>query len=196
MRLPTPKALAAARRQWQRVAVTIYGKTLTTQVFTLRALWYAVLPAQPLRIVLIRDPSGRRQLDAFFCTELTRDATFILEAYARRWCLEVTFHDAKQFLGLAEPQCQSPQAVQRTTPFAFLVYDVVLLWAAQQSAIAPAPTWIARPWYRHKASPSFVDLLTALRHAGWQAALSSPPIPPRHPKKPVPTSAPRRPKAA
>jgi len=61
-------------------------------------------------------PPAAGNFDAFFCTDVSADAGFILTAYARRWSLEVTFHDTKQFLGLAEPQCQSPQAVQRTTP--------------------------------------------------------------------------------
>ena len=184
VRLPTPKALAAAQRRWQRIAVSLYGQTLTTQVGTLRALWYTALRQQPVRIVVVRDPNGRRQLDAFFCTDLSVDAGFILEAYARRWCLEVTFHDAKQFLGLAEPQCQSPQAVQRTTPFAFVVYDLVLLWAAEQRRAPGRLTWIERPWYRHKTAPSFLDMLTALRQAGWQAAISAPSPPSRRPQKP------------
>jgi hypothetical protein len=190
LRLPTPKALAAARQPWQRVAVSIYGQTLTTQVFMLRALWYTALRDQPLRIVLVRDPSGRRQLDAFFCTDLTVGAAFILEAYARRWCLEVTFHDTKQCLGLAEPQCQSPQAVQRTTPFAFVVYDLVLLWAAEQHDASSAPIWIVWPWYRHKTAPSFLDLLTALRQAGWQSTIPAPPqAPPSLTNPAAPTAA-------
>jgi hypothetical protein len=192
-RLPTPKALAAARRRWQHAAVTIYGQTLTTQVFVLRALWYAALREQPLRIVLVRDPAGRRQLDAFFCTDLTVSAAFILEAYARRWALEVTFHDTKQFLGLAEPQCQTPRAVQRTTPFAFIVYDLVLLWAAQQDDAQRADRWIQRPWYRHKTAPSFLDLLTALRQAGGPPGISAPPYAPPSPTKPAaPATASRR----
>jgi hypothetical protein len=196
VRLPTPKALAAARRRWQPVTVTLYGQTLPTQVLTLRALWYAALPDQPVRIVVVRDPTGRRQLDAFFCTDLAVDASCILEAYARRWCLEVTFHDAKQFLGLAEPQCQSPLAVQRTAPFAFVVYDLVLLWFAEWHRAASTPAWIARPWYRHKTEPSFLDMLTALRHAGWPTAFSSPPTATCCPQNPASTPAKRRPKAA
>ena len=195
-RLPTPKALAAARRRWQHVAVTIYGQTLTTQVFVLRALWYAALREQPLRIVLVRDPAGRRQLDAFFCTDLTATAAFILEAYARRWSLEVTFHDTNQCLGIAEPQCQSPQAVQRTAPFAFIVYDLVLLWAAEQDEAKQAPIWIARPWYRHKTAPSFLDLLTALRQAGEQPGISAPSHASPRPQKPAAPTATSRRKAA
>jgi hypothetical protein len=162
-RLPTPRQVAARCRHWQTLTVAIYGRTVTTQGRTVRALWYAALRAQPLQIVLVRDPTGKRRDDAFFCTDLAADARFILEAYARRWCLEVTFHDAKQFLGFADPQCQTPHAVQRTAPFAFVVYDLVLLWFAEQTAAASSPAWPVRPWYRHKTTPSFVDMLTALR---------------------------------
>jgi DDE superfamily endonuclease len=162
-RLPTPQQVAARCRQWHALTVAIYGRTVPTQVRTVRALWYAALRAQPVQIVLVRDPTGKRRDEAFFCTDLAADARFILEAYARRWCLEVTFHDAKQFLGFAEPQCQTPRAVQRTAPFALVVYDLVLLWFAEHAAAASSPAWPVRPWYRHKTTPSFVDMLTALR---------------------------------
>jgi hypothetical protein len=196
VRLPTPKALAEARRSWTALSVCLYGQTVQPQVFTLRALWYAALRDQPLCSVVVRDPSGRRQLDAFFCTDVTASPGFILEAYARRWSLEVTFHDSKQCLGLAEPQCQSPQAVQRTTPFAFLVYDLVLLWAAEQQRAGDGPTWTVRPWYRHKTAPSFLDLLTALRQAGWQEAIAASPQAPRRPQKSTTPTATGRPRAA
>lgn len=176
LRLPTPKVLATMRRRWQTLTVQLYGQTVTTQVFVLRALWYKALPAAPVRIVLVRDPTGRRKLDAFFCTDEAADAGFILEAYGRRWCLEVTFHDTKQFLGLAEPQCQSPLAVQRTAPFAFVVYDLVLLWFAERHHETQQPAWIVRPWYRRKAAASFLDMLQALRQDGWQAAFTAPPL--------------------
>jgi hypothetical protein len=192
-RLPTPKVLAQAHRAWQPLSVQLYGQTVLTQVFALRALWYTAVRDQPLRIILVRDPSGRRHLDAFFCTAVSADAGFILTAYARRWTLEVTFHDTKQFLGLAEPQCQSPQAVQRTTLFAFLVYDLVLLWFASQDHATQQRAWSVRPWYRHKTAPSFLDMLTALRQAGWQAAILKAASPTRQPEKSdAPIGTPRR----
>jgi hypothetical protein len=183
MRLLTPAALAASRRHWRRLTVTIYGRTLTTQAFTLTALWYAALREQPVRIVVVRDPRGRRQDEAFFCTDLTVDAPFILEGYARRWTLEVAYHDAKQWLGLEDPQNQTQQAVQRTAPMAFLVYDLILLWYADRGVAQRAPAWVERPWYRQKATPSFLDMLTALRRDGWQQALSAAPWPARRRKK-------------
>jgi hypothetical protein len=164
-RLPTPRQVAARCRQWQMLAVTIYGRPVTTQVRTVRALWYTALREHPVQIVLVRDPTGKRRDEAFFCTDPAADARFIVEAYARRWCLEVTFHDAKQFLGFGDPQCQTPRAVQRTAPVAFLVYNLVLLWFAEHAHDAARPVWPVRPWYRHKTAPSFVDMLTVLRSA-------------------------------
>jgi hypothetical protein len=188
-RLPTPQQVAARCRQWQALTVAIYGRTVPTQVRTVRALWYAALRAQPVQIVLVRDPTGKRRDEAFFCTDLAVDARFILEAYARRWCLEVTFHDAKQFLGFAEPQCQTPRAVQRTAPFAFVVYDLVLLWFAEHTATATSPAWPVRPWYRHKSTPSFVDMLTALRSVLGPPRLLEPacPAPRRANSSPAPS---------
>jgi hypothetical protein len=162
-RLPTPQQVAARCRHWSALAVTIYGRSVTTQVRPVRALWYTALRDQPVAIVLVRDPTGKRRDEAFFCTDPTATARFILEAYARRWTLEVTFHDAKQFLGFAEPQCQTPRAVQRTAPYALLVYDLVLLWFAEHAHSPTSPTWAVRPWYRHKTAPSFADMLAALR---------------------------------
>ena len=180
-RVPTPKGLAATRRHWQALAVTIYGRQVTTQVFTFRALWYAALRDQPVRIVVVRDHRGRRQDEAFFCTDLTVDARFILEGYARRWTLEVAFHDQKQCLGFEDPQNQASRAVQRTAPLAGLVYDLVLLWYAERVQHGVAPAWAVRPWYRSKTAPSFLDMLTAVRQQPWRRDVSAPPYPPRCP---------------
>jgi hypothetical protein len=196
VRLPNPAQVAARCRHWQSISVAIYGRTVTTQVLTLRALWYAALREAPVRIVVVRDPSGKRRDEAFFCTDLSADAVFILEAYARRWTLEVTFHDTKQHLGLADPQCQTPPAVRRTAPFAFLVYDLVLLWFAEHAHSTASPVWPVRPWYRHKTAPSFPDMLETLRRAGWQTAFSASPSPAWRPEKSAPTPPQSQPKAA
>lgn len=183
VRLPTPAALAATCRRWQSTMVTLYGHTLTTQVFVCRALWYVALRDQPVRIVIVRDPTGRRQDEAFFCTDLTLDAAAILELYARRWTLEVTFHDAKQSLGFEDPQNQNAQAIRQTAPLACIVYSLVLVWAAGRVQQGATLRWVPRPWYPAKAAPSFPDLLTALRVAGWRCYISDPPSPAQCPNK-------------
>ena len=92
-----------------------------------------------VQLVLVRDPTGKRRDEAFICPNAEAEARFILEAHAYHWCVEVQAHDAKQFLGLADPQGQTPHAVQQTAPFAFVVYDLVVLWFVQHALAAPSP---------------------------------------------------------
>jgi len=172
-RLPTPKALAAARRHWHRLTVSIYGRSVGTSVFRCTALWYAALRDQPVRIVIVRDPAGKRRDDSFFCTDLSASARFILETYAKRWTLEVMFHDAKQSLGLEDSPAQAAQAVERTAPMAALVYALVALWYAGRSQEQRDTAWPLRPWYRRKSTPSFPDMLAALRRDSWQLYIST-----------------------
>jgi hypothetical protein len=184
-RLPTPKAMAGVRRRWGPVPVTLYGRAVTPLVFEVTALWYHALRDYPLRIVVVRDPGGHRRDQAFFCTDLGADAAFVLETYARRWTLEVAFHDAKQCLGLEDPQQQASRAVERTAPLAGLAYDLVLLWYAAQVRDGCASGWSVRPWYRGKTAPSFSDMLTAARQASLPLPISAPPYRARRVNKPA-----------
>jgi hypothetical protein len=174
-RLPTPKAMAATRRRWDPLPVTLYGRPVTPLVFGCTALWYGALREQPVRIVIVRDPGGRRRDEAFFCTDLAVDYAFILEGYARRWTIEVAFYNQKQFLGFADPQNQQATAVARTAPMAALVHDLVLLWYAARVQQGRSSDWPVRPWYRSKATPSFLDMLTAVRQDSWRLHFSDPP---------------------
>jgi hypothetical protein len=185
-RLPSLTQVLAGRRRWQRLPLVLYGRAVTPRVFTLTALWYGALREQQVRIVVVRDPSGRRRDEAFFCTDLDRDAAFILETYARRWTLEVTFHDTKQYLGFGQAQTQAVAAVQRAAPFAGLVYSLVLLWAAAHVQQGGTLGWIVRPWYSTKTAAAFPDLLTALRQELWMTRFSQSPVPARHLQNPAP----------
>jgi hypothetical protein len=173
-RLPTPKVVAAQCRRWRTVPVTLYGRAVRVQYVPYTALWYQALRDQPVQIVLVRDPSGQRKDEAFFCTDPSVSVAFLLEGYARRWTLEVTFFESKQVLGFQDPQNQTKAAVERTAPMAFVVYALVLLWYASRPAPAE-PAWVMRPWYRHKTAPSFLDMLTTLRRDGWVRYVSAAP---------------------
>jgi hypothetical protein len=186
-RLPTPQEFAQARQHWHRLPVQLYGRNLTTEVFQLTGMWYVALRDQSVRIVVVRDPAGRRRDEAFFCTDLGVRPSFVLEAYARRWTLEVAFRDAKQHLGFEDPQNQTAKAVQRTAPIALLVYDLVLLWSASRCAAGDEPSWLRRPWDPHKAAPSFRDLLINLRREAWRQYVFDPPLATRKPQKWLPS---------
>jgi len=185
-RLPALQQLIAGRRRWTVLPVVLYGRAVSPRIFTLDALWYGALRSQLVRIVVVRDPSGRRREEAFFCTDLTQDPAFILQTYAARWTLEVTFHDSKQHLGFGQAQNQSPQTVARTAPFAGLVYSLVLLWAAAHLQQGGSLSWIVRPWYRSKTAVAFPDLLNALQQELWRTRFSAPPVSARRPQNPAP----------
>jgi hypothetical protein len=195
-RLPSLPERSARRRRWTTLPLVLYGRAVAPRVFTFTAVWYGALRAQPVHIVVVRDPSRRRRDEAFFCTDLDRDAAFLLTTYSRRWTLEVTFFDSKQHLGFGQAQNQAPKAVTRTAPFAGLVYSLVLLWAAAHLQQGGTLSWIVRPWYRTKTAVSFTDLLTALRQDLWRTRFSAAPLSTRPLRNPAPAPNPAQLRAA
>jgi hypothetical protein len=154
-----------------------------------------------VRVVLTKDPQGRAATRAYFCTDPNRSPEAILSAYAKRWGLEVAFFNAKQAMGLEDPQngwwrrlagCRpqnkrpGPQpkgrrgekAVLHTVPLAFVVYGIVLVWYLRhgnpQRDVARARR--KAPWYRHKQDPSYWDMLAALRRRILAARVSADPL--------------------
>jgi DDE superfamily endonuclease len=104
-RLPSPFQMAQDEKaNWIKTTVPLYGKQVKLWYQTIDALWYPSAGQQLLRIVVVRDPSGRRRDDCFFSLDLTPPATQILETFSRRWPLEVCSRDVKQFLGFEDPQ--------------------------------------------------------------------------------------------
>jgi len=86
----------------------------------------------------------------------------MLTWYARRWALEVTFHDTKGYLGFPQPpQGWSKQAVLRTAPMAMLLYAFTCLWFAKEGPVQC--TLSPPPWYPHKKGIAFSDMLRTLR---------------------------------
>jgi excisionase family DNA binding protein len=74
------------------------------------------------------------------------------------------------------------------TPLAALVYALVLVRYAGRSQEQRDTAWPLRPWYRRKSTPSFPDMLAALRRDAWQLSISTstPPSPRRRPNNSSP----------
>jgi hypothetical protein len=183
-RLASPLQMAQDRKtKWIKTTVSLYGKPVKFWYQTIDALWYPSAGQQLLRIVLVRDPSGRRRDDCFFSLDLTLSAAQILEIFSRRWPLEVCFRDVKQFLGFEDPQNRVANATTRTAPLIFYIYDLVLLWHAQCGHRLAPESALDRLWYPPKASVSFEDILRTLRHATWQERIFSDPALDTHTRK-------------
>ena len=168
-RLSNPIQMAQDnQRSWIKTTVWLYGRKVKVWYKSVDALWYSSAGQRLLRIVVVRDPSGRRRDDCFFSTDLTLQPPQILEIFALRWPLEVCFRDVKQFLGFEDPQNRVSKATQRTAPLVLYIYDLTLLWYARSGHLLAPQSALERLWYKRKTSVSFEDILRTLRHATWQ----------------------------
>jgi DDE superfamily endonuclease len=173
--LPCPKQWLddSARGDWQ--ALTLCHpkgqKQLQVQVVT-PVCWYASARQQLLQVVLVRDPDQKWRDEALLCTDLSLSAEAVILGYLKRWSVEVCYCESKQLLGLHDPQVWKAESVQRAHPMAWFVGALVVLWYTLHGAAEPAATR-ERPWYEHKVSPTFADMLACCRLHLWQRWLEA-----------------------
>jgi DDE superfamily endonuclease len=172
-RLPTPPELAARARpkDWQKVTVDLRGKTAGRQVHVRDVLWYTVNKTDLVRLVVVRDPAGVEPDDFFVTTDLTANGAEVATRYAGRWPIEVCFRDVKQDLGGQEPQSWKRQGPERAACLSLWLHALVWCWYLQTHPTGH--TWIRRPWYPHKKTPSFLDALAALRRMLWSQRITT-----------------------
>jgi hypothetical protein len=96
------------------------------------AVWYHTgLPAVPIRWVLVKDPTGKLEPQAFLSTDIHATAENILLWFRQRWQVEVTFEEARAHLGVETQRQWSDLAILRTTPALLALFSIVVLWAHQ-----------------------------------------------------------------
>jgi hypothetical protein len=121
--------------------------------------------------VLVRDPSGEKDPQAFLCTDPNAEPTDILRWFVRRWRTETTFEEARRHLGVETQRQWSNLAILRTTPALLALFSLVTLWASQLAA-ERGPVVECVRWYR-KSLPTFSDALALVRYELWAAQLSA-----------------------
>jgi hypothetical protein len=174
-RVRSPAARAARKdARWQRVEVTVYGKTTTLRVLVIDALWYVAAGSELVRLLVVRGFPGHDKDDVFVSTDPVLHPKTIIETFSERWPLEVTFHEAKGKLGFEDPQNRTEHAVERTAPMALWLYSLVVIWYLRTGQHLRAARIGAMPWYQRKAAPAFSDMLATLRRSSWLERLSVP----------------------
>jgi hypothetical protein len=169
-RLPNPKAMiedtTAYPAEVLEIAFPKQTRKLRVQVIR-DVLWYQGCKTDPVMVVLIRDPLGQWRDEALVVTDPTVSAQFAILGYCRRWSVELAFFDSKQHLGLHDPQVWNEQSVERAHPMAWFVGSLVVLWycaAGHEGSHVERE----RPWYKEKVTPTFTDMLGALRLQLWE----------------------------
>ena len=130
------------------------------------ALWHhGGKPIVPILWVLVRYPDGRREPEAFLCTDTQANPRDVLDCFDRRWAVETTYEEARAHLGMETQRQWSDPAIFRTTPLLLGLYSVVTLYVHQNAErLALSPRRAA--WYP-KPAATFTDAIARLRHHLW-----------------------------
>lgn len=172
-RLPKPFELAEDDDyRWKKTWVFIYGKRTLVHYKEVVAQWYRVSGIEPLRVVIVKTNAGKIPYRVFFSTDAKMSTSRILEAYARRWGIEVCFRDLKQEFGFEDCQARKQQAVERACPFLGYCYSLLVLWFASLTEEERLEAEVPRPWYPNKDSNSFADVLRVARKVLGQPGVS------------------------
>lgn len=144
------------------------GQTRALEYVSDIAVWYSSgQPPALLRWVLVRDPTGERDAQAFICTDLELEPVAILSRFVFRWRIGTTFQEVREHLGVETQRQWSDLAILRTTPALLGLYSLVTIWA---HGLMAAPDTPVQPhlaaWYS-KALPTFSDAIAAVRRALW-----------------------------
>jgi DDE superfamily endonuclease len=166
-RLPELIVLAAlVAIRWQQAIVVCYDQPRTVELTSLVCLWHTVFGAQPVRVVLVREPGAPDGYElALVSTDPDASPAALVQRYATRWSIEVCFEESRQVAGVGQARNRTAKAVERTVPFGLLCMTLVVCWYAThgQPTRDVADRRASAPWYRHKRAVSFADMLTALR---------------------------------
>lgn len=169
-RLPSlAERLRNPRTPWRRVALDgWYGRTTRRlDIASGTALWHHPGMRVAIRWVLVRDPMGEKEPQAFLCTDQQAEPADILRWFVRRWRTETTFEEARRHLGMETQRQWSDLAVLRTTPALLGLFSLVTLWASQlaaeQGPVAECVRWYPKPL------PTFSDALALIRRELWAA---------------------------
>jgi hypothetical protein len=162
--------LADPATVWTTVTMAQWygGKRHNLETATGTAIWYhAGRPALPIRWVLVRDPKGIRDPQAFLCTDLEVAVVTMLQCFVYRWAIETTLQEARLHLGVETQRQWSDLAIARTTPALFGLFSLITLFAAE-AKLAAALHPRSSAWYT-KEAVTFSDAIATVRRVLWDA---------------------------
>jgi hypothetical protein len=163
--------VAAAVTDWTSAQVCVRGQMVERLLWSRTLLWDETARSRPLRIVIVRDPTGHQHDDFFITSDTAMAPAEVAGLYSDRWAIEDANRNLKQHLGIQNPQSWLGDGPERVVSIAAWLYSAVWHW--YMAVHAEHPTWPDRPWYTAKRTPSFADALAALRRETWFAILGA-----------------------
>jgi hypothetical protein len=160
--LPTLKH----KRKWESGVIQWYGgvkKKVKWEAY--KCLWYAGKPEVIIPIVAIWVKLRENDEIILMCTDSGLTPREIIEMYIKRWNLEVTFRECRDYLGVETQRQWSDNAIERTTPLLFCLYSLITLIGNEiykSEGIEKRST----AWFK-KRNITFSDLLIRVRMEIW-----------------------------
>ena len=172
-KLPSPAARSARLHPLTREVAWYGNRRRTVRYVSEAALWYDKQggAVTPIRWVCVPGDPKQKLPDAFFfCSEAAMDAAGIIELYARRWNIEVTFEESRALLGLETTRHWCRQSVLRATPMLLGLFTAIVLIWQQLPESRRRGCWSQTPCYK-KHAITFADVLAAVRRELWETSL-------------------------
>jgi hypothetical protein len=148
---------------WQTVKATAYGATRKLRVISFQAVWPEVLGLTSILVVLVRDPRGKFDDKYLFTTEVNADLGWIIEAFSRRWSIEVVFKSSKQVMKIQSPQHWCRESIEKLSPWVWLMQSAIGLWYMTEGRKLPAAQAARRRFGEWDTEWSLAHMLRILR---------------------------------
>jgi hypothetical protein len=153
----SPKTLISEKEGW-----TAHPTEPNTWIQSWQGIWHSVLPGVVITLVVVkRDKAegNKKEVEAFFSTDLSLSMYEILDEYHQRWAVEINIRDANAFYGFGGDQCQSYRCIVGVNTFRALLAACRSLWFLQQVEENSSLNLLnGRPWYRNKKYPTQLDV--------------------------------------
>jgi hypothetical protein len=172
-KLPSPKTRKDQLKAIEQKLAWYGSRQQEVRYVTEQALWYDkhANRVTPIRwVCVLGDPKLDLEDAFFFCSDASRAAGTIIEHYARRWNIEVTFEEARALLGLETTRHWCRQSVLRVTPILLGLFSAVTLIWAELPKARRRKVATATPCYP-KTAVTFADALAAVRRELWEQTL-------------------------
>lgn len=176
--LPTPEQIRQDNTiPYQPVEAWAAGKMRTFDVKLVKNIRWRKSKDRNLMLIIIRPVSYRltkkskllyRNPAYLISTDQNTDIRLLLQAYIRRWEIEVGFRDQKTLIGCGQAQVREKNAVQKVPAFISACYGMILLAShitnLTQNKILPGPKWYKN---QQKSRVTTGDILNRLRTERW-----------------------------
>ncbi len=164
---PSPEAIVQRTKRRKKLRVQWYGsETRTVEIITGTGFWYrAGEGIVEVLWVYVHDLTGTHRDEYFYTTDVHLTPRQVIEYFTGRWSIEVTFQEARAYLGIETTRGWSQQTVLRAEPCLFGLYTVVALWYAalpQSERQELAVQWTG------KVTITYSDAVTLVRRDLWR----------------------------